>query len=71
MQRYSWGGGGCGGGIGGFTEKSWRRKIMRAGQWEGMTVREGRGPSTVLLRDFAAKMNVSAEKHKAERQRPS
>lgn len=44
---------------------------MRAGQWEGMTVREGRGPSTVLLRDFAAKMNVSAEKHKAERQRPS
>lgn len=29
-----WGGGGSGL----FTEKSWRKKIMKAGQWEGMEV---------------------------------
>lgn len=36
-----------------------------------MKVWLGRGPSAVPVRDFAARMNVSAGKHKAERQRPS
>lgn len=62
------GGGGFGGLV--FTEKSWRRKIMKAGQWEGMKVGEGSKhcPGEGLCSKNEC---VSAEKHKAERERPS
>lgn len=74
MQHYSCGGGGGGAGAGGsgLHRKKLEEKDNESwtmGRREGLV--RGGGPSTVLVRDFAAKMNVSAVKHKAERQRPS
>lgn len=71
MQKYSCSGGGGGGGGSDLHRKKLEEKDNESwtmGRHEGWL---GRGPTTVLVRDFAAKMNVSAEKHKAGRQRQS